>query len=212
MKKEIKILCAILGMVIIVLAICLTFFIMNKSKKEETVEQPNNVVEKDVYGDKKQKLKEIPENITAREAADKGYFVYDGQSEKIYNKELLEEFIVNAEEYATNRVTDEIILAIYNTDGKPRIHYLEYVVDKDDKEKTKYILITDNSRSNNEANNLDIIVNDNIPGEYYKIAITEDLDICITTISLIVNEESISEKDYKEIEIVRYSIYADEIK
>lgn len=211
MKKGLKILCAILGIVII---LGIIFFIVN-DKRVETCSMKytdfnNEIMEKDIIDNKKQNLASLPKNITAKEAAEKGYFVFDGVENKIYNKNILDIFIKNTEINATNRVTDEITIVVYGIEGYSTIYDLEYRTDIN-----KYILTTDTTRNNTIAEDgsiisKEIITNTDIPGDYYGITLTEYPNIDAASISLSVYKDINSdEKQYKNIEITRYSLDAE---
>lgn len=159
----------------------------------------------------KMHIEEIPKKITPTEAAEKGYFVYDCVEDKIYNKEVLDKFVKNTEINAENRISDKIMIFIYNVGGDPTIYYLTYKFN----ENVGYILGTNSTRIdllNTElidregyidapAEYYETIVKTDIPSEYYGITVTEDHGIGAG----IINLKSYDER-YKDIEVARYMI------
>lgn len=211
MKKELKIVCAILGIVII---LGIVFFIVHY-KRVETCGMKytyfnNEIMEKDIIFNKKQDLSSLPKNITAKEAEEKGYFVYDGVENKVYNKDILDRFIKNTEINAMNRVADEIMIVVYGIEGYSTIYDLEYRTDIN-----KYILTADTTRNNAIAEDgsiipKEIITDTDIPGDCYGITLTEYPGVNATSISLSVYKDINSdEKQYKNIEIARYLLDAE---
>lgn len=167
---------------------------------EEIMEKENANQDKEYH---KSKLNSIPRELTPKEASERGYFVYDGTKDELYNKETLDRFVRNTEMDAINRIADEIILVIYNINGDPTIYSLVY----QDKGKTGYVLATDATRvdtSKTERIEIpkeynEVVINTDIPSEHYGITITEDFGISAGIITL----TSYSKKD-KDIEIARY--------
>lgn len=151
-------------------------------------------------------------NFTLEDVINEGCFVITG--DRIYNKDALEIFINNTDINAKNRIADKIRIVEYNYDGYPTIYDLEYkiydetYINSEQKEvhKTGYVLTTDARRNN--INPTDITTNDDIPGEYYSITLTEDsgINAAILSFSLYaeVNTSAISSKPYTDIEIARY--------
>lgn len=165
----------------------------------------------------KENLESIPKRISPKEAANRGYFVYDCVEEKVYNKDVLDRFVRNTEINSTNRIADEIIIVIYTTNGEASIYNLGYnYIDG-----IGYVLATDLTRIKTveymdykdamkyweQYNN--IIINTDIPGEYYGICVTEDKDFDVGIISLkVYSNAELEENKYKDIEIARYLLDA----
>lgn len=152
----------------------------------------------------KNNLKSIPKNLSVQEAVKQGFFVYDCVNNKIYNKNILDRFIKNTEMSAVNRMEDEITIVIYSMNEEPIIYNLLY-------NENGYVLVKDSSRvytyeTQDLSDSEEIIVNADIPKDYYGITVTEDKDFGVTIISLIYYEKDINESNYKNIEIARYSI------
>ena len=144
-------------------------------------------------------LKQIPKDITPTEAAEQGYFVYDCVKNQTYNEEVLNEFVKNTEMNAQNRIADEIIMVIYSMEGNPVIYNLGYKYN----ENVGYILAKDYTRTNYSKMNVledikDIVVDIDIPDEYYGITVKDS-----GFLSQIISLTSYSE-DYDDIEIARY--------
>ncbi len=161
----------------------------------------------DVEENYKMVLNSIARELTQVEAAEKGYFVYDAVENKVYNKDVLDRFVKNTQMNATNRISDEIIIVIYNIEGDPTIYNLGYI------ESIGYILAEDATRVHISKTELkgeipkqfyEIVINTNIPSEHYGIAIEENFGFSTGIISLISYSE-----DYKDIEIARYSLKID---
>lgn len=211
MKKELKIICAILGIIII---LGIIFFIVNDKRIEtcsiKYTDFNNEIIEKDIVYNNEQNLSSLPKNITAKESAEKGYFVYDGVENKVYNKDILDRFIKNTEINAMNRIADEIMIVVYGIEGCSTIYDLEYRTDIN-----KYILTTDTTRNNAIAEDgsiiqKEIITNTDIPGDCYGITLTEYPGVNATSISLSLYKDINSdEKQYKNIEIARYLLDAE---
>lgn len=166
----------------------------------------DEIKEKDDIYNKKLNLLSLPKEITPQELAERGYFVYDCIEDKLYNKDILDEFIKNTEMNALNRISDEIIIVVYNINGNPKIYDLEYRSDIN-----KYILITDTTKLGNynaEDGSIipkEIVVNDDIPGEIYGITLIEYPGVNAASISLTVYDDiDYNNKQYKNIEIARY--------
>lgn len=161
-------------------------------------------------------IKDLPKEIPIEYAVNEGYFVYDGSKDNsiVYNKDVLDRFIINTRVGATNRIADKIRIIVYNYDGFPSIYDLEYkifeetYINEEQKEvhKSGYILTTDATRNNIIPR--DIFVNDNIPGQFYGIKIIEDEGVNVASISLCLYAEidyiDPSIEPYKHIEIARY--------
>ena len=157
-------------------------------------------------------IENIPSELTIDDAVNRKYFVYDGQNNKVYNKNILNSFIKNTAINSPNRISDEICIVIYSINGEPTIYDLLY-----DSKANKYIFAYDYTRVKTweipmeEKPNPDIynqiITNDNILGEYYGIEVVEDTDFDVAIILLkAYNKEE--NKNYTDIEIARYMLDA----
>lgn len=162
----------------------------------------------------KEKSTSIPRVLSVDDAVSKGYFVYDGMENKIYNKDVLDGFVNNS----TSNTNDEVVIVIYNVNGDPFISHVAY------REGKGYILARDNTRvdvfktesDNNEGMIMadpefyDVVVNEDIPNEYYKISVIEDEGINAGIILLEVHKEA-EGKLYKNIEIARFLLDAEKM-
>ena len=147
----------------------------------------------------------IANTITVDEAVNNGYFVYDGQNDKVYNKDILDSFMKNTRIEAKSRTSDEICIVIYNANGEPIIYDLFY-----DANTNQYKYAYDYTRvkswespveeSANPEMHYNIITN-NIAGENYGIEVVEDKDFNVAIILLKAHNN-----DYSDIEIARYSL------
>lgn len=151
----------------------------------------------------KKNLEEIPKELTAEEAVNRDFFVFDGTSGKVYNEEKLKSFVENTKIDAENRKKDEIIIAIYNINGDPIIYNIGY----DDN--TGFVLAIDGTRidlSKTELGTsnkipeeyLNIVVKTNFPKEYYEVSV-EDTGFESNAIYLKSNSS-----EFNDVEIARY--------
>ncbi len=186
--------------------------VLEKDKTTNKWRQPEKYQEEDeeLIG-----FTDIPQNFEIEDAIERGYFVIDCRKDenKIYNKNVLDSFIENTNINANVRKPDKIRIVNYNYDGYPTIYEVEYKVldekyiNEEQKEvnKSGYVLTVDASRNNIIPKS--IVVNDNIPGEFYGIEIEEDEGINAGIIKLAVHSiiDYIEEiEPYKDIEITRY--------
>lgn len=163
----------------------------------------------------KEKSNSIPRVLSVEEAATRGYFVYDGVENKLYNKGVLEGF----RESASSDKDAEIVIVVYNVNGDPLISHVAYRAGKG------YVLAKDNTRvdvlkteiANNDGMVMadpefyDVVVKEDMPSEYYELSVAEDIGINAGVISLNVCDEANS-KSYKSIEIARFLLDAEVIK
>lgn len=205
----------IIVLFILVSVIFLIFYIYQNFTKTNTEYKFEYDIEKevaDVKAEYKYMLENIPKELTINEAIESNFFVYDGMENKTYNENVLDRFIENTRIDATNRVQDEIIIAIYNINGDPIIYCLSYKNTKN----IGYVLSKDATRvdiaKTEMTGNLnyeipdeffEIVVNCNFPKEYYDI-IKKDTGFSSNSICL----KSYS-KDYKDVEVARYMINVD---
>ncbi|MCI8621327.1 MAG: hypothetical protein HFJ50_06355 [Clostridia bacterium] len=203
----------IIGIIITACIIALiTIFILNIFMKDKKVEEEIEISENSEYFINK--LKEIPEEFPVESAVNKGYFVYDAVGNKVYGKEILDNFVSNAK----NGIRDEIIIVIYNVNGNPSIYGVgygfnngkDYILAKDctriDVFKTEMMSETQDGIIEAPKEYYDIVVNEDIPSEYFEINVTEDTGIDAGIISLKLYNTPTGNKNYKNIEIARYML------
>ena len=105
---------------IIIIAFSIGFAIRALYEKNKQEEKESNAVNSNIYNEEmitehyKNNLQEIPKELTVEEAVKRNFFVFDAIEEKVYNEEKLKMFIENTKLDATNRISDEIIIVIYN--------------------------------------------------------------------------------------------------
>lgn len=155
-------------------------------------------------------LENIPRKFTVEEAVKRNYFVYDAVKDKFYNEDVLEKFVKNTEMQADNRITDEIIIVIYNINGDPSIYNLGYGFD----ENMGYILAKDSTRI--DIGKTELPTNDpnyKLPDEFSKIVVDTNFPkehYSITVIGTGFSSNAICLKshseNYEDVEIARYII------
>lgn len=201
-NKKVIMFIIVIAIILLILSIC---YITKNGSKLWTDQDDKAKKLADVEEHYKTTLASIPRELTQIQAVERGYFVYDGVQNKVYNKDVLDRFVKNTEMNAENRIADEIIIVIYTIDREPIIYNLGYKY----KENIGYVVAKDATRadeSNTEFTYIpkeyyEVVINYDIPSEYYGITITEDFGISAGIISL----TSYSE-DYEDIEIARYHI------
>lgn len=206
-SKKLSIIGTIIFIIVIAFSICLA--IRTSYEKKHEGENVSNEVNSNISNEEiviehyKNNLQEIPQELTVEEAIKRNFFVFDGVEEKVYNEEKLKTFIENTKLDATNRISDEIIIVIYNIEGDPIIYDVGF------DENTGYVLATDGTRidisktelstSNNVPEEyLKVVVNTNFPKDYYDV-IVEDTGFESNAIHL----KSHSSK-FDDVEIARY--------
>lgn len=201
-----------------------TIFIYQKNNKYY-IEQPYNgiyKISKDAYDSLlndaiqteqiseqyyKNKLEGLPKELSVQEAVNRGYFVYDGKNNKIYNKQVLDRFVENTKVQATNRVEDEMTIAIYTINSEPILYHISY-------QEKGYVLVTDATRIKTVEMEFlpkeyyEITVNRDIPKEYYSITVNKDEGVNAVSILLTVYKDEPEAKQYQDIEIARYLLDA----
>lgn len=218
MKKKIIYVIILIVIVIAIVGVVIAVKKYNAREKERIKEANIETKEnsKQMTSINGKSIKDLPEEIPIEYAVNEGYFVYDGSKDNsiVYNKDVLDRFIINTRAGATNRIADKIRIVVYNYDGYPTIYDLEYKVfdesyiNEQQKEvcKSGYILTTDDTRNNIIPR--DIFVNDDIPGQYYGIKIIEDEGVNAASISLClyaeINYSDTNKEPYKDIEIANY--------
>lgn len=207
-SKKLSIIGIIIFIIVIALSICLAIRTSYEKKhEEETVlnEVNSNISNEEIAIEHyKNNLQEIPKELTVEEAIKRNFFVFDGVEEKVYNEEKLKTFIENTKLDATNRISDEIIIVIYNIEGDPIIYNVGF------DENTGYVLATDGTRidisktelstSNNVPEEyLKVVVNTNFPKDYYDV-IVEDTGFESNAIYL-----KSHSSEFDDVEIARYT-------
>ena len=207
-SKKLSIIGVIIFIIVIAFSICLAIRTLNKkNNEEETVlnEVNSNISNEEIAIEHyKNNLQEIPKELTVEEAIKRNFFVFDGVEEKVYNEERLKTFIENTKLDATNRISDEIIIVIYNIEGDPIIYDVGF------DENTGYVLATDGTRidisktelstSNNVPEEyLKVVVNTNFPKDYYDV-IVEDTGFESNAIYL-----KSHSSEFDDVEIARYT-------
>lgn len=207
-SKKLSIIGIIIFIIVIALSICLAIRTSYEKKHEE--ENVLNKVNSNISNEEiaiehyKNNLQEIPKELTVEEAIKRNFFVFDGVEEKVYNEERLKTFIENTKLDATNRISDEIIIVIYNIEGDPIIYDVGF------DENTGYVLATDGTRidisktelstSNNVPEEyLKVVVNTNFPKDYYDV-IVEDTGFESNAIYL-----KSHSSEFDDVEIARYT-------
>ena len=181
-------------LILVIIVIIALFFITKKDKIINEVTETTNLTE-EIKG-----FSDVPQNFEIEKAIESDYFVIDGRenSDKIYNKDILDRFIENTSINSTNRKPDKIRIANYNYSGYPTIYEIEY-------KETGYILTIDASRNNIVPKS--ITTNNNIPSDIYSITIEEDPGINAAIIKFSVYSKIDNAEDleqYKDIEITRF--------
>ena len=207
-SKKLSIIGIIIFIIVIAFSICLAIRTSYEKKHEE--ENVSNEVNSNISNEEiaiehyKNNLQEIPKELTVEEAIKRNFFVFDGVEEKVYNEERLKTFIENTKLDATNRISDEIIIVIYNIEGDPIIYDVGF------DENTGYVLATDGTRidiskaelstSNNVPEEyLKVVVNTNFPKDYYDV-IVEDTGFESNAIYL-----KSHSSEFDDVEIARYT-------
>lgn len=210
-KKSKKI--SMIGIIIfvIIIAFSIGFVIRALYEKNKQEEKALNEVNSDIYNEEmitehyKNNLQEIPKELTVEEAIKRNFFVFDAVEEKVYNEEKLKMFIENTKLDATDRISDEIIIVIYNINGDPIIYNIGF------NENRGYVLATDGTRvdisktelgtSNNTPEEyLNVVINTNFSKDYYEVTV-EDTGVGSNSISLKSNSSK-----FDDVEIARYII------
>ena len=208
-SKKLSIIGIIIFIIVIALSICLAIRTSYEKKHEE--ENVLNKVNSNISNEEiaiehyKNNLQEIPKELTVEEAVKRNFFVFDAVEEKVYNEEKLKMFIENTKLDATNRISDEIIIVIYNINGDPIIYDIGF------NENIGYVLATDGTRvdisktelgtSNNTPEEyLNVVINTNFPKDYYEVTV-EDTGVESNSISLKSNSSK-----FDDVEIARYII------
>lgn len=167
-NKKLSMISIIIFIIIIALGIC--FAIRTLYEKDKHEEDDLNEVNSDIYNEEivieyyKNNLQEIPEELTVEEAIKRNFFVFDAVEEKVYNEEKLKTFIENTKLDATDRISDEIIIVIYNINGDPIIYDIGF------NENMGYVLATDGTRV--DISKTELGTANKVPEEYLNVVIT----------------------------------------
>ena len=217
MKKN-KILIGIVIFIALAVAIGLVLFSLGVFNDDETIANNiyngietnyntlnNNEVGNNVTGNqidtKNASLEELPQSYTIEQAIKDGCFTVTYYS--VYNKEYLDNFIENTKHDAQNRVASSIRIVATTVEGNLILYDLSY-------DGEKYTLKSDYTRDKYMAEeNRKVVINDDIPGRFYTIALRQDGETM--RLELILTAE-VSQKEggkkYEDINIVSYPLNA----
>lgn len=158
------------------------------NKQENIINYTNNIKYKD--------LSEVPENYPMEQAIKDGCIIIGSD---VFNKAKLDSFIENTNVNNKDRKSDYIRIVQYTIEGDAIITDLEY------KNDIGYILTTDNTRDAFGADTK-VIINNDIPSEFYTIDLVESKDFFDIVLQLTgeIDYES-NKKEYKPIPVISYS-------
>lgn len=165
----------------------------------------NNEVGNNVTGNqidtKNASLEELPQNYTIEQAIKDGCFTVTYYS--VYNKEYLDNFIEKTKHDAQNRVASTIRIATTTVEGDLILYDLSY-------DGENYTLKSDYTRDNYMAeDDRKVVINDDIPGRFYTIALRQDGETIRLELLLIAEVSQKEEgKIYEDINIVLYPLNA----
>ena len=159
------------------------------------LESIENIIENNI--DEKKQLEEIPQDYPINQAIKDGCVVISNNA--IFNKNMLDSFIDNTTVDNKDRKSDFIRFVQYTIEGDAMITDLEY------KSGLGYILTTDNTRDVFGADTK-VIINNDIPAEFYTIDLAENKDFFDIVLQLTgeIDYES-NKKDYEPIPVISYS-------
>lgn len=155
-------------------------------------------------------IENLPKQYSLEQAIKDGCFVITNN--KIYNKNKLDEFIQNTGVNAKNRKEDTIRIVEYTREGDPIITQISfkikdetYILSGKQVNKTTYILKRDNTRDR-FAEEQEIIVDEDIPGEIYTITLQESSEETKLSLELMVEIQYVdsNSKIYDSIDICSY--------
>ena len=160
-----------------------------------TLESIENIIENKI--DERKQLEEIPQDYPMNQAIKDGCVVMSNNA--VFNKSMLDSFIDNTNVNNKDRKSDFIRFVQYTIEGDAIITDLEY------KAEVGYILTTDNTRDAFGADTR-VIVNSDIPAEFYTIDLVENKDFFDIVLQLTgeIDYES-NKKEYKPITVISYS-------
>lgn len=165
----------------------------------------NNEVGNNVTGNqidtKNASLEELPQNYTIEQAIKDGCFTVTYYS--VCNKENLDDFIEKTSVNNTNREADSIRIAASTVEGDLILYDLIF-------DGEKYTLKSDYTRDKYMAeNDRKVVINDDIPGRFYTIALRQDGETM--RLELILTAEASQKEEgkiYEDINIVSYPLNA----
>lgn len=165
----------------------------------------NNEVGNNVTGNqidtKNASLEELPQNYTIEQAIKDGCFTVTYYA--VYNKEYLDNFIEKTKYDVQNRVGSTIRIATTTVEGDLILYDLSY-------DGENYTLKSDYTRDNYMAEeNRKVVINDDIPGRFYTIALRQDGETM--RLELILTAEASQKEEgkiYEDINIVSYPLNA----
>lgn len=155
-------------------------------------------------------LENLPKQYSLEQAIKDECFIIT--SNKIYNKNRLDEFIQNTGVNTENRKEDTIRIVEYTREGDPIITEVSfkikdetYILSGKQVNKTTYILKRDNTRDR-FAEEQKITVDEDIPGEFYTIALQEGCEETKLSLELIalIQYEDKNAKIYNSIDVCSY--------
>ena len=198
MKKGIKVLLIILGVIII---LGLIFFAGSSwFMKYENFEDEYNYInndKSDTNVKEQETIEELPSDYQMEQAIKDGCVVI---SNAVFNKGKLDSFIANTTANNENRQSDFIRIVQYTIEGAPVITDLEY------KTGEGYKLTTDNTRDG-YAVDTKVTTNDQLPEKFYTIDLIEDGDLINIELALrgAIDFDTEGKEEYKPITVASYS-------
>ena len=198
MKKGIKVLLIILGVIII---LGLIFFAGSSwFMKYENFEDEYNYInndKSDTNVKERETIEELPSDYQMEQAIKDGCVVI---SNTVFNKGKLDSFIANTTANNENRQSDFIRIVQYTIEGAPVITDLEY------KTGEGYKLTTDNTRDG-YAVDTKVTTNDQLPEKFYTIDLIENGDLINIELALrgAIDFDTEGEEEYKSITVASYS-------
>ena len=159
------------------------------------LESIENIIENNI--EEKKQLEEIPQDYPMNQAIKDGCIVMSNNA--VFNKSKLDSFIDNTNVNNKDRKSDFIRFVQYTIEGDAVITDLEY------KAGLGYMLTNDNTRDAFGADTK-VIINNDIPAEFYTIDLVENKDFFDIVLLLTgeIDYES-NKKDYKPIPVISYS-------
>lgn len=199
MKKGIKVLLIVIGVIIILGLIFFVVFMKYEDFESEYNYENNDVIE-NVIGNninEPKLLEEVPQDYSMTQAIKDGCVVISVKT--VFNKSKLDSFIANTSADSENRQSDFIRIVQYTNEGDPIITDLEYK--KDD----GYILTYDNTRDAFGADTK-VTTYDDIPSNIYTIDLVEDENLINIELVLqgVIDYDS-NAKEYKPLLVANYS-------
>lgn len=176
---------------------CMAIERENKQTKitKIVLESIENIIENNI--DERKQLEEIPQDYPMNQAIKDGCVVMSNNA--VFNKSMLDSFIDNTNVNNKDRKSGFIRFVQYTIEGDAIITDLEY------KAGLGYILTTDNTRDAFGADTK-VIINNDIPSEFYTIDLVENKDLIEIALLLTgeIDYES-NKKEYEPITVASYS-------